>query len=196
MTGRAYQKTECKQQLADLLKATREFRQPPEIVDTATFKEVVLWAEQFDEHMTKKCSAWPKMLPYTHYFLRRKLVLGQLVHSSHWSKLQWDDIPLDILRRMTPDQNDYLSSFPAKWSSADASRWCFERDDWGVFVSMFACLWGEVVKSYSRAHRHGQVEGSPGSSAGVCQESRHCGACVHVGAAVRLSCHMAEGALS
>ena len=156
LTGREYQRTGCKQQVGDSLEATREFRQPPEIVDTATFKEVVMWAEDFDELLTKKCPAWAKMFPYTHDFLRRKLVLGQFIHSSHRSKLQWEEIPVDMLKRMAPDQGDYLSSLPARWSCADVSRWCFERDDWGPFVSMFACLWGEVVKSYSQ-HRQGLI---------------------------------------
>ena len=54
---------------------------------------------------------------------------------------------------MSPDVCDYLSRVPGEWSrrdrlsAADLSRFCLDRDDWGIFVPMWACLWGAVVKA-------------------------------------------------
>ena len=55
---------------------------------------------------------------------------------------------MDCMKRMSPDVCQYLARAPAKWSARDLSRFCTDRDDWGVFVSMFACFWGAVVKAY------------------------------------------------
>ena len=136
-----------------MLQAARDFRQPPEIVNATTFKDMVMWAEEFDQFLGRKSTTWAGQAGYVRDFLRRKLVLGQL-SSSSCADLQWSQVPLDMLKRMSPDQADYLSRVPAKWSAADLSRYCTDRDDWGVFVSMYACLWGAVtkVKAYQR-HR-------------------------------------------
>ena len=81
-------------------------------------------------------------------------MLGQLSSSSGRTNVQWSDVSVDCLKRLSPDVCDYLSRVPAKWNARDLSRFCTDRDDWGVFVSMFACLWGTVVnaKAY-RGHR-------------------------------------------
>ena len=44
----AYKRTGANERLGELLRASRDFRQPPEIVDTTTFQEMVSWAEDFD----------------------------------------------------------------------------------------------------------------------------------------------------
>ena len=136
-----------------MLQAARDFRQPPEIVNATTFKDMVMWAEEFDQFLGRKSTTWAGQVGYVRDFLRRKLVLGQL-SSSSCADLRWSQVPLDMLKRMSPDQADYLSRVPAKWSAADLSRYCTDRDDWDVFVSMYACLWGAVtkVKAYQR-HR-------------------------------------------
>ena len=73
-------------------------------------------------------------------------MLGQLSASAPRG-VDWSQVPMDMLVRMSPDQGGHLSSFPAGWSAAQVSRYSTERDDWGVFVSMFACLWGAVTKA-------------------------------------------------
>ena len=37
------------------------------------------------------------------------------------------------------------------------SRYSTERDDWGVFVSMFACLWGAVTKAKAYQGQRGAL---------------------------------------
>ena len=74
-------------------------------------------------------------------------MVGQLSWSSGRTNVQWSDVSVDCMKQMSPDVCDYLSRVPAKWSAADLSRFCTDRDDWGVLVSMFACLWGAVVKA-------------------------------------------------
>ena len=81
-------------------------------------------------------------------------MVGQLSCSSGRTNVQWSEVSVDCLKQLSPDVCDYLSRVPAKWSARDLSRFCTDRDDWGVFVSMFACLWGTVVnaKAY-QGHR-------------------------------------------
>ena len=74
-------------------------------------------------------------------------MVGQLSCSSRRANVRWSDVSVECLKQMSPDVCDYLSRVPAKWSAADLSRFCTDRDDWGVFVSMFACLWGAVVRA-------------------------------------------------
>ena len=77
-------------------------------------------------------------------------MIGQLSSfssSSHHTNLQWSEVLVDSLKQMSPDVCEYLARAPAKWSARDLSRFCTDRDDWGVLVSMFACLWGAVTKA-------------------------------------------------
>ena len=53
----------------------------------------------------------------------------------------------NCLKQLSPDVCGYLARAPAKWTAADLSRFCTDRDDWGILVSMWACLWGAVVKA-------------------------------------------------
>ena len=76
LTRRAYRCTGASERLGELLRATRDFRQPPEIVDSRTFLETVSWAEEFDEFLWRQSSTWAEQVGYVHDFLRRKFVLG------------------------------------------------------------------------------------------------------------------------
>ena len=179
------------------MQAARDFRQPPEIIDATTFKEMVSWAEDFDQFLGRKSATWAGQVGYVHDFLRRKLVLGQLSSSSGRTDLEWSEVSVDCLKQMSPDVGDYFSRVPAKWSAAELSRYCTDRDDWGVFVPMFACLWGAVTKAMAyqgasrRVDRVGCVGRTPGRSPGPHQAIRRDGACAHVGEAVRPAGHVA-----
>ena len=144
---RAYRHTGANERLGELLQASRDFRQPPEIVDSTTFLEMVSWAEELDQFLERQSTTWAEQVGYLHEFLRRKLVLGQLSSSSGRTNVQWSEVSVDCLKQMSPDVCNYLSKVPAKWSAADLSRFCTDRDDCGILVSMFACLWGAVVKA-------------------------------------------------
>ena len=191
LRSRTYRRTGAHERLGELLQASRFFRQPPEIVDSTTFMEMVSWAEEFDKFLGRHSSTWAGQVGYAHDRLRRKLVVGQLSSSSGRTNVQWSDVSVDCLKRLSPDVCDYLSRVPAKWSARDLSRFCTDRDDWGVFVSMFACLWGMVVnaKAYRGASRRvdqtGGVGRIPGRSPEPHPAIRRGGACAHLGEAVR-----------
>ena len=81
-------------------------------------------------------------------------MVGQLSWSSGRTNVQWKDVSVDCLKQMSLDVCDYLSHVPAQWSAVDLSRFCTDRDDWGILVSMWACLWGAVVKAKAyQGHR-------------------------------------------
>ena len=154
LTSRAYRRTGSHECLGELLQACRAFRQPPaEIVDTTTFLETVSWAAEFDEFLGRRSTTWAGQVGYVHDFLRRKFVLGQLSSSPGRINVDWSEVSVENLKQMSPDVCDYLSRVPGEWSrrdrlsAADLSRFCLDRDDWGIFVPMWACLWGAVVKA-------------------------------------------------
>ena len=154
LTGRAYRRTGAHERLGELLQASRDFRQPPEILDSTSFLEMVSWAEEFDKFLWLRSTTWGDQVGYVHDFLRRKLVLGQLSSSPARTQVQWSEVSVNCLKQMSPDVCGYLASAPAKWTAADLSRYCTDRDDWGVLVSMWACLWGAVVKAKAyQGHR-------------------------------------------
>ena len=81
-------------------------------------------------------------------------MVGQLSWCSGRTNVQWKDVSVDCLKQMSLDVCDYLSHVPAQWSAVDLSRFCTDRDDWGILVSMWACLWGAVVKAKAyQGHR-------------------------------------------
>ena len=65
---------------------------------------------------------------------------------------------MENLKQMSPDLCDYWSRVPAKWNAADLSRFCADRDDCGIFVLLWACSWGAVVKAkaYQCHYRRGR----------------------------------------
>ena len=154
LTHRAYRRTGAHARLGELLQASRDFRQPPEIVDSRSFVEMVSWAEEFDQFLWRRSKTWAEQVGYVHDFLRRKLVLGQLSSSSARTQVQWSQVSVNCLKQLSPDVCGYLARAPAKWTAADLSRFCTDRDDWGILVSMWACLWGAVVKAKAyQGHR-------------------------------------------
>ena len=44
------------------------------------------------------------------------------------------------------DLSDFLKTFPETWSAADVTNFIFGRPDWGIFVSLFACLLKDALK--------------------------------------------------
>ena len=55
-----------------MLQAARDFRQPPEIVNATTFKDMVMWAEEFDQFLGRKSTTWAGQAGYVRDFLRRR----------------------------------------------------------------------------------------------------------------------------
>ena len=95
LNSRAYRRTGANERLGELLQASRDFRQPPEIVDSTTFLEMVSWAEEFDQFLGRHSRTWAGQVGYVHDCLRRKLVVGQLSCSSDRTNVQWSDVSVD-----------------------------------------------------------------------------------------------------
>ena len=75
-------------------------------------------------------------------FVCRKVVIA-LVASGRAS-VDWQTMSRDELREVCCDQSEFLATFDEKWSAADVSNFIFGRPDWGIFVSLFACLWKDT----------------------------------------------------
>eukprot|EP00974_Lingulodinium_polyedra_P066937 6477950-Lingulodinium_polyedra.AAC.1 len=56
---------------------------------------------------------------------------------------------LSELLVICPDQREELGHIPRDVSAGELSRLVFDRPDFAVFASMFACLWGEVADKCS-----------------------------------------------
>ena len=82
---------------------------------------------------------------YVRLAIVRKLFLGCVQHGA--VAVDWAQVDMEALKGVVPDENGFLDAVPASWSAADLSRFVFSRDDWALFVPMFACLWHEVVKA-------------------------------------------------
>ena len=46
---------------------------------------------------------------------------------------------------MSCDQSGSLNAFDPNWSAADISNFVFGRPDWGLFVSLFSCVWHDAL---------------------------------------------------
>jgi hypothetical protein len=83
---------------------------------------------------------------YHRAFLTRKIIIARLFAGGETSlKVDWWAVNRDLLCQICADERGYLLHFPADMSAGDISDIVFERCDLGVFVSMWACLWHDVV---------------------------------------------------
>ena len=94
----------------------------------------------------------------------RKVILARVVEVPAQRCRDWSTMPASELRKF--DDTDVLKSFPSNYSSADISRTLFDRDNWGIFATMFGCLWGEVADSWPVEDVIGVIRnGSAGAAA-------------------------------
>ena len=76
--------------------------------------------------------------------LVRKVVLALL--ASGRASADWGSMSKAELEELCCDQHEFLKAFPEEWSAADVSNFVFGRGDWGMFVSLFACLMKDALK--------------------------------------------------
>ena len=88
---------------------------------------------------------------YTGGYVVRLLTLGHLRRSLALSQgqgscaIDWSALPIGSLQDACPDQKKILSTIAGFCSDAqEASEVMCSRIDWGLFVSMFGCLWQSV----------------------------------------------------
>jgi hypothetical protein len=86
---------------------------------------------------------------YVTDYLVRKLVLRRLVAEAREGRyIDWSATSLEQLRLTSADVGNFLARLPPQWSAADASWFFFDRPDWGVLISMYACLWKEAADTW------------------------------------------------
>jgi len=81
---------------------------------------------------------------YVQLSLVRQLTQGCIVHGN----LQQCSLQtVRAVKQIRIEEGKCLDAFPEEWTMEEVSRFVFYRPDWGMFVSMFSCLWDEVVRS-------------------------------------------------
>jgi hypothetical protein len=72
----------------------------------------------------------------------RKTVLRKLIFAcpTALSAEDWHTVTRVDLQRWAPDEAGVLSNFPETESAASMSMFLFDRPDWGLLISCWACL--------------------------------------------------------
>ena len=78
-------------------------------------------------------------------FLRRKLVAARLLQQNLHER-DWSHVDKATLQSMSADAKKNLEKIPDTWRANEISSFLTGRADWGVFASVFPCLWGEVAQ--------------------------------------------------
>jgi hypothetical protein len=133
---------------------------PPCVVDAESLEQAVhffdkLVGEVGCHLIQKECGLKPGQ--YARSYLVRLLTLAHTIHSSTHAEtpfdVDWSKVSIDVLRVACPEQGQSLDVF-ADLGLVDASSISFalfNRGDWGLFASMFACLWQDVTTKYPHA---------------------------------------------
>ena len=119
--------------------------EPVQVTDARSFETCVARARLSDEELSAAVPSWEGTYEYCHAFLRRKLILAQMMATLlHQRRVDWADVTLETIKASPPDQSKVIDMFPRQWSAADLSQFLFERTDWAIFVPLFGCLFKEV----------------------------------------------------
>lgn len=81
-------------------------------------------------------------------FLRRKLVAARLLQQN-LHECDWSTVNKASLQSMSADAKENLEHIPDSWHASEISYFFTGRADWGLFASVFPCLWGEVAGKLS-----------------------------------------------
>ena len=81
-------------------------------------------------------------------FLRRKLVVARLLQQN-LHECDWSTVDKASLQSMSADAKENLEEIPDKWRASEISSFFTGRADWGLFASVFPCLWGEIADKLS-----------------------------------------------
>ena len=84
---------------------------------------------------------------YTLLHISRKIVLARISCRNAESRFDWAGVTLENLRSLGPDEREWLAFFPEDWTAEDIGSCTLGSRVSGIFVSMFACLWADAVKS-------------------------------------------------
>jgi len=81
---------------------------------------------------------------YNHCTVLRKAVLGEIAFSPR-RRPDWSEVTIAELRGWCPDVCDNLDFFDADLAAGTASAVILGRPDHAMFLSMWACLWGQIA---------------------------------------------------
>ena len=81
-------------------------------------------------------------------FLRRKLVAARLLQQN-LHECDWSTVDKASLQGMSADAKANLEEITDTWRASEISSFFTGRADWGLFASVFPCLWGEVADKLS-----------------------------------------------
>ena len=98
-------------------------------------------------------------------FIRRKLVAARILQQN-LHKCDWSPVSKASLQDMSADAKKNLESIPDTYNASEISSFFTGRADWGLFASVFPCLWGGRGEAVHRGRPcpgalARQVEGLP-----------------------------------
>ena len=117
----------------------------PPVTDGQSFQAAVDVVNKFLDQVSEILVS--RLGKYTRRYLLRSIIIAHLAQSQ--GEVDWETVSLCMLKSAVADQKDDLEGVPGTWSSAELSDFCFGRSDWGIFVSMFSCLWREVFAKHN-----------------------------------------------
>ena len=83
---------------------------------------------------------------YTREHITRSLLVAGLASSQ--GKIDWSELPVSFLQQTGPDERSHLAHFSHCAHIQEASELVFGRGDFGIFLGMFSCLWGEAIRKH------------------------------------------------
>ena len=111
--------------------------------DAARSNDLEVWVRALEVPL-RALKAEFKWTNYVVQHLMRKLLLAASVHHGAALQTDWAAMSLPALRQCAPDAAEYISVFPPTLYAADASDMVLGRRDWGLFLSLWGCLFHEA----------------------------------------------------
>ena len=81
---------------------------------------------------------------YCYDFAVRKFIIAE----SAYRPVSWETVSIVDIHTVSADSGKHLELLQPDVSAAAASKCMFDRTDWAVMLSCFACLWQEVVEKF------------------------------------------------
>lgn len=91
-------------------------------------------------------------VPRSNGYVRKTVIRSlMLACPSILQNAEWGGVLRTDLQAWAPDQTGALEQFPPTTSAEHLSMFMFGRPDWGLLVSMWCCLWKQVLPIMAKA---------------------------------------------
>ena len=97
-----------------------------------------------------------------HNYVLDSVVRKHVLARAH--SVDWADVSLAVLRRLSVDQCEFLASLPEEWTAREVSCAICGRSEWPLLASMYLCMWHDVAEEvpdaltiFKRAVRRGRA---------------------------------------